>query len=411
MEFTGLGLNPLLLRAIESAGYKTPTAIQSQAIPAILEGKDLMAGSHTGSGKTGAFILPVLEKLLCNPADEISPEKRLRTLILVPTRELAQQVQASACRYAQYTNLKAGLAYGGAAFKEQAEQLRAGVDILVATPGRLLDLLQKQVVNLNGIECLVFDEADRMLDMGFKDEIRAIVRQLPKTHQTLLFSATFDDGLFQFCQRILNKPVIIEVDPRNAAAPKVEQIIYNCDPDRKAALVSYLIRSKGWRQVLIFSRTKQGADLLAKQLQAEGVQAEAIHGDRSQSARENALRAFKAADVTVLVATDVAARGLDIDQLECVINYDMPYKAEDYVHRIGRTGRAGNTGCAVSLLIEEENYLLEEVEALLDKRLPQQWLTGFEPDLTREIKPSGRNSRSAQKRRAKARAFGKKSRR
>jgi len=273
----------------------------------------------------------------------------------------------------------------------------------------LLDLNKKRAVNLSNIDTLVFDEADRMLDMGFKDEIRAVLSKLPKRdkkpRQTLLFSATLSDNIYKFSKSLLDKPELIEVDQRNSTSLDVEQIVYNCDPDRKLALVTHLIKKEAWKQVLIFSRTKQGADTIAESLNASGLQTEAIHADRSQSSREKALSDFKAGLVTVLVATDVAARGIDIHQLDTVINFEVPFKVEDYVHRIGRTGRAGHKGKAITLLIEEENYLLEEIEVLLDSRLPQQWLTGYEPDLTRIVETTTKNSRSAQKRRAKKRAF------
>ena len=408
MKFLDLPLDPCLIQAVNDLGFSDATPVQEQAIPLMLQGKDLMVGARTGTGKTAAFMLPILQRLITQDGDAPSGP---RALVLVPTRELAQQVFESSKAYARYTQLSTSIAYGGVEIGPQIKALKKGADVLVATPGRLLDLVYKNALDLRHLDYLVFDEADRMLDMGFKDEISAILKKLPKARQTLLFSATLDDSIFRFSKRILNKPSLIEVDQRNTTAVDIEQIVYNCDPDRKLALVSHIIKNSDWQQVLIFSRTKQGADQLAGQLNQNDISTEAIHGDRSQSAREKALAEFKEGLVRVLVATDVAARGIDIEQLACVINFDMPYKAEDYIHRIGRTGRAGNKGHAISLLIEEENYLLEEIEVLLDSRLPQQWLQGFEPDLTREIQSTPKNSKSAQKRRAKARAFGKRKRR
>ena len=407
MKFSELSLAPSLVKALTDMGFVETTAVQEQAIPIVLQGKDMMVGARTGTGKTAAFMLPILQRLLSQVnAQETGP----RALVLVPTRELAQQVFESSKAYARYTELNTCIAYGGVEIGPQIKALKKGSYVLVATPGRLLDLLYKNALDLRQLKYLVFDEADRMLDMGFKDEISAILKKLPKVRQTLLFSATLDDSIFRFSQRILNKPTLIEVDQRNTTAIEIEQVVYNCDPARKLALVAHLVKNSDWQQILIFSRTKQGADQLSEQLDKQGISTEVIHGDRSQSAREKGLSEFKEGLVRVLVATDVAARGIDIEQLACVINFDMPYKAEDYIHRIGRTGRAGNKGHAISLLIEEENYLLEEIEVLLDSRLPQQWLQGFEPDLTREIQSTQKNSKSAQKRRAKARAFGKRKR-
>ena len=419
MKFSEFGFVQPIQKAIELAGYDDATPIQVAAIPAILAGKDILAGARTGTGKTAAFALPLLQRLInCTEqsgadksTSQSSPNsnKSLRILVLAPTRELAQQVNASFKRYAKGSGFRSAVVYGGVGIKPQIDQINKGIDLLVATPGRLLDLNKKRAVNLSNIDTLVFDEADRMLDMGFKDEIRAVLSKLPKRdkkpRQTLLFSATLSDNIYKFSKSLLDKPELIEVDQRNSTSLDVEQIVYNCDPDRKLALVTHLIKKEAWKQVLIFSRTKQGADTIAESLNASGLQTEAIHADRSQSSREKALSDFKAGLVTVLVATDVAARGIDIHQLDTVINFEVPFKAEDYVHRIGRTGRAGHKGKAITLLIEEENYLLEEIEVLLDSRLPQQWLTGYEPDLTRIVETTTKNSRSAQKRRAKKRAF------
>ncbi|WP_339892528.1 DEAD/DEAH box helicase [Neptuniibacter pectenicola] len=414
MNFTGFNLNPLIVEGVERAGYSAPTPIQSAAIPVIMSGCDLLAGARTGTGKTAAFALPLLHKIMSHHGVAAGEtKKRLTTLVLVPTRELAQQVNDSFKTYAKGSDFRSAVVYGGVGIKPQIDQINKGIDLLVATPGRLLDLSKKRAVNLSSIDVLVFDEADRMLDMGFKDEIRAVMSKLPKstpeakTRQTLLFSATLNDNIYKFSKHLLSKPELIEVDQRNSASLDVAQVVYNCDPERKVALVSHLIGKEGWQQVLIFSRTKLGADQIAAALSLTGLRAEAIHADRSQTSREQALEEFKQGAVNVLVATDVAARGIDIQQLEAVINFEVPYKPEDYVHRIGRTGRAGHQGKAVTLLIEEENYLLEEIEVLLDTRLPQQWLEGFEPDLTRVIEAGRKNSKTAQKRRAKKRALGK----
>ncbi|MEH6577042.1 MAG: DEAD/DEAH box helicase [Amphritea sp.] len=407
MGFSSLGLNQNLINAVSEQGYTEPTPIQVAAIPAILARQDIMAGAQTGTGKTAAFALPILQQLCLKPVSD-EPTRAIRALVLTPTRELAQQVYNSFVKYGKHSELRSALVYGGASINTQIAVLEAGVDILVATPGRLLDLMYKGTVDLGQVQSLVFDEADRMLDMGFIDEIKRIIKPIPADRQTLLFSATFDDAIFKLSKSLLKDPQLIEVDARNTAAIQVEQIVYAVDADRKRELTSHLIGARNWHQVLIFTRTKQGSDHLASEMCKDGIKAQAIHGDKSQGARERALEEFRAGKTRALVATDVAARGLDIDQLKYVINYELPYNAEDYIHRIGRTGRAGGTGLAISLLSEEENYLLEEIEAILDTRLPQQWLPGYEPDLTKEVKVSRKNSHSAQKRRAKDRAFGKK---
>jgi superfamily II DNA/RNA helicase len=405
MGFSTLGINEDLLKAVVAQGYKVPTPIQASAIPAVLEGKDVMAGAQTGTGKTAAFALPLLQKVLENNQQN----HVIKTLVLTPTRELAQQVHNSFETYAQFTDIKSTLAYGGVSIKTQVKALKAGADILVATPGRLFDHIVNGTVDLSHVEYLVFDEADRMLDMGFIDEINRILNRLPPKRQTLLFSATFDEAIFKLSKTLLKDPELIEVDERNKATTQVEQVVYNVDADRKRELVSHLIGSKNWQQVLIFTRTKQGADALAKEMCKDGLKTQSIHGDKSQGAREKALLEFKSGKTRVLVATDVAARGLDIEQLSYVINYELPYIAEDYIHRIGRTGRAGSTGLAISLLSPDENWLLEEVENVIKDRLPQQWLPGYEPDLTKvPAKDDFKNTRSAQKRRTKKRASGEK---
>ena len=408
MGFSSLGLHPHLVSAAEQAGYQSPTPIQAEAIPVILNQQDIMAGAQTGTGKTAAFALPILHLLSASeaPTSGANNKANIRALVLTPTRELCQQVYNSFEKYAVTSSVYIALAYGGVSLVPQIKMLEKGGDVLIATPGRLLDLISKGVLELGNLQTLVFDEADRMLDMGFITDINRILKRVPKERQTLLFSATFDDAIFKLSKTLLRDPKLIEVDARNTAASEVEQVVYNVDADRKRELVSYLIGSKNWQQVLVFIRTKQGADVLAKEMCKDGLKTLAIHGDKSQGNREKALQEFKDGKVRVLVATDVAARGLDIEQLKYVINYELPYIAEDYIHRIGRTGRAGSSGLAISLLAPEENYLLEEVEAVLNDRLAQQWFPGFEPDLTREIPKSKKNSRGAQKRRAKDRAYG-----
>ena len=411
MKFDTLPLCESLIAAINTAGYSEATPVQAEAIPVILSGKDLLVGAQTGTGKTAAFALPILQSILTDPEFSSDQNKRLKALVLAPTRELAQQVNNSFKKYAKGTGFRSAVVYGGVGIGPQVDQIKKGIDLLVATPGRLLDLHKKRAVNLRQVTHLVFDEADRMLDMGFKDEIKAVLSKLPKRdvqpRQVLLFSATLSDSIYRFSKNLLDKPERIEVDQRNSSASDIEQIIYNCDPDRKSAIVSHLVEKHDWSQVIVFCNTKQGADKLVEALQQANISADAIHADRSQKLREEALGQFKQGQLKVLVATDVAARGIDIDSLPAVINYEMPFKAADYVHRIGRTGRAGNKGVAISLLIEEQNHLLEEIEVLLDTRLPQQWLQGFEPDLTREIEISRNNTKAAQKRRAKKRALNK----
>lgn len=403
MKFSDLQLDDRLLESLKDHGYETATPIQAAAIPEILANQDVMAGAQTGTGKTAAFVLPILHSLL---SKEESSKKDIRALVLVPTRELAQQVHKNTKKYAKHTDLKSVQVYGGVSIGQQIDNIKSGADILIATPGRLLDLIFKKAVNLKHLETLVFDEADRMLDMGFIDEIKSILRRIPEDRQTLLFSATLDDAIFKLSKSLLKQPKLIEVAARNTAADQVEQIIYNVDEDKKRELTAYMIGSKNWQQVLIFTRTKQGSDELAKELVKDGLTAQSIHGDKSQGAREKALAEFKEGSLRVLVATDVAARGIDIQQLKYVINYELPYIAEDYIHRIGRTGRAGETGLAVSLMDRDEEYLLEEIEALLDTKLNQQWYPGYEPDFTKERDTNKKNSKAAQKRRAKKRAYG-----
>ncbi|MGF1832240.1 DEAD/DEAH box helicase [Photobacterium sanguinicancri] len=405
MSFHALELHPQLLKAIDELGFQTPTPVQQQAIPHVLAGEDIMAGAQTGTGKTAAFGLPLLHQMLGNPAPvQAAGRPTVRALVLTPTRELAQQVFDSLVTYSKYTDLKMAVAYGGTSMNVQVKALQAGVDILVATPGRLLDHAHVGTVDLSKIEYFVLDEADRMLDMGFIVDIKRIMRRIKHDRQTLFFSATFGKQVKDLAYSILEEPTLIEVTPSNSAADTVEQIVHPVDRHRKRELLSYLIGSRNWQQVLVFTRTKQGSDELAKELGLDGIKAASINGDKSQGARQRALEEFKTGKVRALIATDVAARGLDIEQLGYVVNFDMPFKAEDYVHRIGRTGRAGLTGRAVSLMSVDEEPLLRAIEDLLDKRLPQEWLEGYEPDPT--IKPPDhlRRGRSSEKRRAKAKS-------
>jgi superfamily II DNA/RNA helicase len=402
MSFTSLALDKSLTDAVKALGYDQPTPIQQQAIPAILANKDIMAGAQTGTGKTAAFALPILQRLSAN----IPAQRPIRALVLTPTRELAQQVYKSFVSYAENTELNIAVAYGGVSIKPQIEAIEKGADVLIATPGRLLDHIINGSVLLIHLETIVFDEADRMLDMGFKDEIDRILNRLPPKRQTLLFSATFDDAIFKLSKTLLNDPELIEVSERNTAASQVEQIVYTVDSDRKRELTSFLIGSKNWQQVLIFTRTKQGADDLAKEMSKDGIKTQSIHGDKSQGARDKALADFKAGKTRALIATDVAARGIDINDLRYVINYELPYIAEDYIHRIGRTGRAGNDGLAISLMSPSEAWLLEAVEKVLDTRLMQQWLPGYEPDLTKKDLPTRKNTLGQQKKHGRQKAFG-----
>ncbi|GAA6186855.1 DEAD/DEAH box helicase [Aliiglaciecola sp. NS0011-25] len=402
MLFSSLDLDESLTDAVTALGYESPTPIQAQAIPVILAGKDVMAGAQTGTGKTAAFSLPILQQLMQH-CDEPRP---IRALILTPTRELAQQVFESLVSYALYTQLRVAVAYGGVSINPQVATIEQGVDVLVATPGRLLDHIAKGSVDVSQLQFIVFDEADRMLDLGFKDEINRILKRIPEQRQTLLFSATFDDALFKLSKTLLNNPELIEVSERNAAATQVEQLVYTVDKNRKRELTSFLIGSKNWQQVLIFTRTKQTADALAKEMCKDGIKTESIHGDKSQGARERALSEFKQGKVRALVATDVAARGIDIIDLKYVINYELPFIAEDYIHRIGRTGRAGNSGLAISLMSPNEQYLLEAVEKVLNTVLLSQWLPGYEPDLTKQNLKEQRSSKGKQKQQARNKALG-----
>ncbi|WP_299010465.1 DEAD/DEAH box helicase [uncultured Shewanella sp.] len=379
MSFTSLGLSAAILKAVTQKGYETPSAIQAQAIPAVLEGKDVMAAAQTGTGKTAGFTLPLLEKL---SQGQGASAKQVRALVLTPTRELAAQVGESVETYGKFLSIKSAIVFGGVGINPQISKLAKGVDILVATPGRLLDLYNQNAMNFNQLEVLVLDEADRMLDMGFIHDIKKVLALLPKKRQNLLFSATFSDDIRKLAKGLVNSPVEISVTPRNATANTVTQWICPVDKGQKAAVLVKLIKQGNWQQVLVFSRTKHGANRLAKNLAAKGISAAAIHGNKSQNARTKALADFKKGDVRVLVATDIAARGLDIDQLPQVVNFDLPNVPEDYVHRIGRTGRAGAKGQAVSLVSDEEVKQLSDIERLIQQHLPRKEMKGYEPTYT-----------------------------
>ncbi|QLE86856.1 DEAD/DEAH box helicase [Shewanella sp. Scap07] len=376
MSFDSLGLSAPILSAVANKGYHTPSPIQAQAIPAVLAGKDVMAAAQTGTGKTAGFTLPLLENLMQGTK---APRKQVRALVLTPTRELAAQVAESVTTYGSALPLKSAVVFGGVGIVPQIQQLARGVDILVATPGRLLDLYQQGAVSFKQLEVLVLDEADRMLDMGFIHDIKKILALLPAKRQNLMFSATFSDDIRALAKGLVNNPVEISVTPRNTTANTVKQWICPVDKTRKSAVLVQLINDNNWQQVLVFSRTKHGANRLAKSLDAKGITAAAIHGNKSQGARTKALANFKTGEVRVLVATDIAARGLDIDQLPQVVNFDLPNVPEDYVHRIGRTGRAGASGQAVSLVSHEENKLLRDIERLIKQNLPREVIAGFEP--------------------------------
>ncbi|MGR8979008.1 MAG: DEAD/DEAH box helicase [Gammaproteobacteria bacterium] len=376
MHFAKLGLSESLLRSISEAGYDRPTPIQIKAIPAVLEGRDLLAAAQTGTGKTAGFTLPILQQL---SKKHYSNNRPIRALILTPTRELAGQVAESVVIYGRHQNpaLKSEAVFGGVKINPQMMRLRGGVDILTATPGRLLDLVSQNAVKLNNVEILVLDEADRMLDMGFIRDINKILALLPKTRQNLLFSATFSADIRKLTRNLLVNPITIEVAVENAAADTIEQLVYSVDKTAKTALLTHLIKSNDWRQVLVFTSTKHGANRLTEKLNAALINASAIHGNKSQGARTSALAGFKAGEIRVLVATDVAARGIDIAQLPHVVNYELPRSSADYVHRIGRTGRAGRGGLAVSLVSQEENNALRLVEKLIGSKILRKQIMGF----------------------------------
>jgi len=378
MTFASLGLIDPLLRALDALGYQTPTPVQAQAIPPVLAGRDLMAAAQTGTGKTAGFALPLLQRLTMEGPKVAA--NSVRSLILVPTRELAEQVHEAIRQYAEHLPLSTYAVYGGVSINPQMMKLRRGVDVLVATPGRLLDLHRQNAVKFNQVETLILDEADRMLDLGFSEELRSVYAALPKKRQTLLFSATFSDAIRQLATLMLDNPLSIEVSPRNVAAASVKQWVVTVEKKRKPELFIHLLKRLRWSQVLVFAKTRNGVDQLVERLQGLGINADGIHGDKPQATRQRALDRFKLREVQILVATDVAARGLDIDDLPTVVNFDLPIVAEDYVHRIGRTGRAGLTGEAISLVCADEVELLAAIEVLTRQTLRREDEQGFEPE-------------------------------
>ena len=385
MTFEQLGLSKALLKAIKEQGYETPTPIQEKAIPVILEKKDILAGAQTGTGKTAGFTLPLLE--LLSRAKPTKGKHKIKALILTPTRELASQVHESVELYGKHLPFKSTVIFGGVKINPQIVTLRKGMDIVVATPGRLLDHIAQKTIDLSGVEFLILDEADRMLDMGFINDIKKVLAILPEQKQTLLFSATYSDDIKKLSNKLLKAPTLIEVARANTSSEIVKQAIYHVDKTRKRELLIQLIKDGKWKQVLVFTRTKHGANRLAGQLDKDGITAAAIHGNKSQNARTKALADFKKGDVRVLVATDIAARGIDIDQLPHVVNYELPNVSEDYVHRIGRTGRAGNAGEAISLVCVDEDEFLVNIEKLIKKDIPKVWLKGFKPDPSIKAEP------------------------
>ena len=378
MSFETLGLSAELLRSLNDQGYSRATPIQEQAIPAALKGRDLMASAQTGTGKTAAFTLPMLQKIASRNSDE--GRRRIRALILTPTRELAAQVEDSVRTYGRHLKLRSLAVFGGAGIGPQIRQMRDGIDILVATPGRLMDHMERGTVDLSGVETLVLDEADRMLDMGFLPAIEKIMKTLPvQTRQTLLFSATLSKPIQKLARQFMNNPELVETAREDSAGTQIDQSAYLVDSNRKRELLTHLIGTQNWRQVLVFTRTKRGADQLAKQLEQDGIRSTAIHGDKSQGARTKALKQFKQHNVRALIATDVAARGIDIDRLDYVVNYDMPDNPDDYVHRIGRTGRCGEQGSAVSLVSGHEKGQFASIRRVVSKEIPSSVIQGFEP--------------------------------
>ena len=398
MSFSSLGLSEPLLRTIDEQGYRAPTPVQSQAIPAVLSGRDVMAAAQTGTGKTAGFTLPLMQQL---SRGQRVRSNHVRALVLVPTRELAMQVGEALVGYGRFLPLTTAVVYGGAKINPQMMRLRRGIDILVATPGRLLDLYHQNAVKFGQLQALVLDEADKMLNLGFKDEIDEILSLLPRRRQNLLFSATFSAEIRQLSTAILNRPVRIEVNQRNSAATSVKQWLIEVDKSKKPDLLCHLLLNNDWDQVLAFSRTKKGADQLVRKLTAKGISALATHGDKSQAVRNRALAEFKDGSIRVLVATDIASRGIDIAELSCVINVDLPKVAEEYVHRIGRTGRAGKEGVAISLVSADEVQLLTAIETLIRQLLTREVETGYVPQhgvpLTRLLKPRPKKPKKKKK--------------
>ena len=387
MSFEHLGLNAYLLKAIKEQGYETPTPIQAQAIPVILQKKDILAGAQTGTGKTAGFTLPLLELLYRKKELHKAKGHQIKALILTPTRELATQVEESVRFYGAHLPFKSAVIFGGVKINAQINTLKRGVDIVVATPGRLLDHISQKTIDLRKVDFLILDEADRMLDMGFVNDIKKVIASLPKERQTLLFSATYSGEIKKLSQKLLRAPVLIEVARRNTSSEIVKQSVYHVDKERKRELLTHLINEGKWQQVLVFTRTKHGANRLSGQLEKDGISSVAIHGNKSQNARTKALSDFKSGQVRVLVATDIAARGIDIDQLPHVVNFELPNVSEDYVHRIGRTGRAGNEGEAISLVCVDEDEFLRGIEKLINKDIPKVWLKGFKPDPSIKAEP------------------------
>jgi len=396
MSFQSLGLSNALLKAVSKKGYTTPSPIQQKAIPPVLEGKDVLASAQTGTGKTAGFTLPLLHLLSENPKAKYRP---IRALILTPTRELAAQVYANVREYSEFLNLRSAVIFGGVNQKPQAATIRQGVDILVATPGRLLDLQSQGLLSLKRVEIFVLDEADRMLDMGFLRDIEKVIKSMPEKRQNLMFSATFSKDIKKLAHGILNHPIQVEATPENTTVDAISQKVYRVAKAKKTDLIIKLISEGNWKQVLVFTRTKHGANRLCEKMTKSGVSAAAIHGNKSQGARTKALAGFKSGAVRVLVATDIAARGLDIPLLPHVINFELPNISEDYVHRIGRTGRAGANGQALSLVSADETTFLQGIEKLIGEKIEVEILEGFEPDpnaSTEPIKP-GQNRQSRNK--------------
>nr|HMS27800.1 DEAD/DEAH box helicase [Burkholderiaceae bacterium] len=388
MKFEELNLAPAILKAVLEQGYDTPTPIQAQAIPSILAGRDLLGGAQTGTGKTAAFTLPVLQKLSVGER----PKSKfngigIRALVLTPTRELAAQVEESIRTYGKYLDLTSTVIFGGVGMNPQISKLKKGVDLLVATPGRLLDLQQQGMLDLGQVEMLILDEADRMLDMGFIHDVKKVLALVPKQKQSLLFSATFSDEIRDLAANLLNEPEQIQVTPRNTTVQRITQVIHPVGRTKKKALLAHIIKENNWSQVLVFTRTKFGANNVAEFLEKNGITAMALHGNKSQSARTQALAGFKSGDVRALVATDIAARGIDIDDLPHVVNYEIPNVSEDYVHRIGRTGRAGADGQAINFVCLDEEGFMKDVEAFTKQQIPVQFIEGFGPDVGEKAEP------------------------
>ena len=396
MSFTNLGLSESLLKAIKEQGYDTPTPIQQKAIPVVIEGKDVLAAAQTGTGKTAGFTLPLLERLAQSQPKMF--KKQIRALVLTPTRELAAQVAQSIEDYGKYTPYRSTVIFGGVGINPQLATLRKGVDIVIATPGRLLDIAGQGGIDFSKVECLILDEADRMLDMGFIHDIKKLMKLMPQKRQTLLFSATFSPEIKKLASGLLKNPVLVEVARENKTADQISQVVHFVDKRRKRELLSQLIKAKDWKQVLVFTRTKHGANKLTQQLEEYGITAAAIHGNKSQGARTKALASFKANDIRVLVATDIAARGIDIDQLPHVVNYELPNVPEDYVHRIGRTGRAGQSGEAVSLVCVDEHELLKNIEKFTKSEISKVDIEAFRPDPNIKAEPIQNGRGGGQKR-------------